>query len=470
VSGDRVVFASTEHVFGWPVAGGAPEELGRLPDLGPATNNILEGGGFVRIEAAQPGRVLVVRGGGNAIGPQAGGSDGPAHQLAVGPPEGPFTDPAGCGERSGGPAGMSGDLIAYAAAPAARPRCAGGARPAVGASAVLVRDLAAGNDVVRSVPVPFDGAVADLRFDGPFLGLELRPRDEDPDLDRSPPRRTLRVVDARTGAVVTEVGTRGELAWDIGPDGTLVQGALVESGRRACGGTVVAPRVHAPGDAAGRPLGGRVCAFPAPEVRAGPRLRASTALPDGRTRIADRSLADGSERELAVVAGPLVGGDDGHLVGRRRDLPGLRRADHRPRRRPGAPGGSGDLPRHRPRAPVREGRADDRGARRVCARLPGADRPAGLPAGGRRDLGLRGAAADPAGRAAADPVPARPRGGPGAAGVARDARGQRRRPGPRHRRHPDLPGPGTALKRRYGRGFRPPPGPSRAGGRPSRSS
>ena len=312
VAGPLVVAASPERIFGWSVKGGGARGLGRLPKLGPATNDILDGGGFVRVEAAQPGRVVVVRGEGRALAPSP--EVGAGHHVVVGPPEGPFRDPAGCGERSGGPAGLSEDLVAYVAAATSEPPCQG--RPVVTGPSVVVRDLAAEAAVVRLVPLPFDGAVAALSFDGPFLGLEVRSAPEDPDEEpQPPPPRTLVVVDVRTGVTVTRVPVRGAVPWDIGPDGSLVRGRF-----RRRGATTTCPvladrlRLHVLGDAAGRELAGVPCGFPAPELRGEGVLRLALPRRDGRVRILDRRVADGVDQELAVVAGPLVGGDAEHLV------------------------------------------------------------------------------------------------------------------------------------------------------------
>jgi hypothetical protein len=313
LAGDHVVAASGDHVFGWPVTGGSARRLGRLPDLGPSTNNILDGGGFVRVEAARPGRVVVVRGEGRALEP--GAEFGPGHHVVVGPPEGPFADPAGCGERSGGPAGLSGELIAYVAAPASEPPC-GRMTPAVRGPVVVVRDLAAGAALVRSIELAFDGAVAALRFDGPFVGLELRSTRPDPNEEpaRSAPR-TLVVVDIRTGAAVTRVPVRGEVPWDIGPDGALLRGRYRQRGASIkCGALADRLRLHAPGDSVGREQTAVPCAFPAPELRANGVIRLVLPRRDGRVQVVDRRVDDGADRLLAVVAGPFVGGDDRHLV------------------------------------------------------------------------------------------------------------------------------------------------------------
>lgn len=312
LAGDLVVATSSRYVYGWPVAGGGARRLGRLPDLGPATNDILDGGGFVRVEAARPGRVVVVRGEGRSIDP--GAEVGPGHRVAVGPPEGPFQDPAGCGERSGGPAGLSGELVAYVAAPASEPPCPG--PPALRGPAVVVRDLAAGAAVVRVVPLAFDGAVAALRFNGPFVGLELRANPEDPDveLDR-PSSRTLVVVDVRTGDAVTRVPVKGEVPWDIGPDGALLRGRYRQrGGTSTCAVLADRLRLHAPGDASGRALAAVPCAIPAPELRADGVMRLALPRSDKRIQIVDRRIDGGADRNLAVVAGPFVGGDDRYLI------------------------------------------------------------------------------------------------------------------------------------------------------------
>lgn len=313
LAGEQVVAASGDHVYGWPVAGGSARRLGRLPDLGPSTNDIPDGGGFVRVEAARPGRVVVVRGEGRALEP--GAEVGPGHHVVVGPPEGPFTDPAGCGERSGGPAGLSGELIAYVAAPASEPPC-GRTTPAARGPVVVVRDLAAGAALVRSIELAFDGAVAALRFDGPFVGLELRSTRPDPNDEPAPPApRTLVVVDIRTGAAVTRVPVRGEVPWDIGPDGTLVRGRYRQRGAGlGCGALADHLRLHPPGDSVGRKLTVVPCAFPAPELRANGVLRLVLPRRDGRIRVVDRRVDDGADRVLAVVAGPFAGGDDRHLI------------------------------------------------------------------------------------------------------------------------------------------------------------
>lgn len=314
VAGDLVVGAGTQDVFGWSVGGGPVRRLGRLPDLGPATNDIPDGGGFVRVEAAQPGRVVVVRGEGRSIGPEP--ETGPGHRVVVGPPQGPFEDPAGCGERSGGPAGLSGDLLAYVAAPAAVPACPGGTAGVVTGPSVVVRDLSGGGAVVRTIPLPFDGAANALRFDGAFLGLDLRRKSFDPD---SEPERAeahdLVAVEARSGTERTRVEVRGDVPWDLGPDGALLYGQYGDrKGDGTCLSTATRLRLHPPGDATGRPVPGTACAFAAPELRAGGIVRLSLPLRDGRIRIVDRPLDGTPDRELGIVAGPLVGGDDRHLV------------------------------------------------------------------------------------------------------------------------------------------------------------
>ncbi len=314
IAGDLVVAAGTERVFGWPVTGGAVRRLGRLPDLGDASNDILDGGGFVRVEAAQAGRVVVVRGEGRAIDQQPDVEAG--HHLVGGPPEGPFQDPAGCGERTGGPAGLRGDLLAYVAAPAGEPACVPPAAPAVRGPAIVVRDLAAGAAVVRVIPLAFDGSVAAMRFDGPFVGLELRTGPEDPnEVPDKPPSRALVVVDVRTGGEVTRVPVRGSVPWDIGPDGTLLRGRYRQRGATpTCPVRADRLRLHAVGEVAGRAVAGTPCGVPAPELRAGALMRLARPRPDGRIQIVDRRLDTATDDEIAVVSGPLLGGDDRHVV------------------------------------------------------------------------------------------------------------------------------------------------------------
>jgi hypothetical protein len=254
LAGDLVVVAGTEHVFGWSVSGGPARRLGKLPGLGEVTNDILDGGGFVRVEAAQPGRwswcaarAARCRRARAWPGPSRGGraARGAVRRSgrlwrALGRAGGAQRRPARLRRRAGHRAGLPVRTLA------------GGRR-----ARVVVRDLAAGNAVVRVLPLPFDGSVAALRFDGPFVGLELRAAPEDPDAEpERPPARALVVFDVRTGGEVTRVPTRGETPWDLGPDGALVLGRYRDpSDRSACLGAPIASRARA--GRCGRPAAGR---------------------------------------------------------------------------------------------------------------------------------------------------------------------------------------------------------------------
>jgi len=169
---------------------------------------------------------------------------------------------------------------------------------------------------VRVIPLAFDGSVAAMRFDGPFVGLELRTGPEDHDEVAEKPRsRVLVVVDVRTGGEVTRVPVRGSVPWDIGPDGTLLRGRYRERGATpTCPLRADRLRLHAVAEVAGRAVAGTPCGVPAPELRAGAVMRLARPRPDGRIQIVDRRLDTGIDDEIAVVSGPLLGGDDRHVV------------------------------------------------------------------------------------------------------------------------------------------------------------
>jgi hypothetical protein len=253
IAGQRVLYANPEALFAWPTAGGSYRRIALLPDLGEALNSLTEGGGFVRVEAIAGDRVLVARGEGSALSFTP--DSGPGHHLRVGPATGPFADPAGCRERSGRPAALAGDLLAYLTAPARKPACPPGVTPAVGGPAILVRDLASGGAVRARLPLPYDGAVDRLALQGELLAYSIAVRPFDPELEREP-ASSLHVVDLSTGSELLTLPPATGRVWALDDGGGVVAGRA-RFGRRprgACVGRLDDLRHYLPGNPAGAPL------------------------------------------------------------------------------------------------------------------------------------------------------------------------------------------------------------------------
>jgi hypothetical protein len=311
IAGQRVLHANPEALFAWPIAGGSYRRIALLPDLGEALNSLTEGGGFVRVEAIAGNRVLVARGEGSALSFTP--DSGPGHHLRVGPATGPFADPAGCRERSGRPAALSGDLLAYLAAPAPKPACPPGVTPAIGGPAILVRDLASGGAIRARLPLPYDGAVDRLALQGELLAYSIAVRPFDPELEREP-ASSLHVVDLSTGTELLTLPPVTGRVWTLDDGGGVVAGRA-RFGRRprgACVGRLDDLRHYMPGDPAGAPLPftpcGRALALD------GGLLRFTVARADGRADVLDHQLADGATRLLATVAGELADSSPDHLL------------------------------------------------------------------------------------------------------------------------------------------------------------
>ena len=250
IAGERVLYANPQALFAWPLSGGSYRRIALLPDLGEALNSFTEGGGFVRVEAFAGDRVVVARGEASALSFTP--DSGPGHHLRVGPATGPFADPAGCRERSGRPAALSGDLLAYVAAPARKPACPGGVAPAVGGPAILVRDLGSGGAVRARLPLPYDGAVDRLVLQGQLLAYSLAVRPFDSQLEREP-ATSLHVFDLSTGSELLTLPPATNRAWAL-DDGGGVVAARARSGRRprgACVGRLDDLRHYLPGSPAG---------------------------------------------------------------------------------------------------------------------------------------------------------------------------------------------------------------------------
>ena len=253
IAGQRVLYANPQALFAWPLSGGSFHRIALLPDLGEALNSFTEGGGFVRVEAVAGGRVVVARGEGSALSFTP--DRGPGHHLRVGPATGPFADPAGCRERSGLPASLSGDMLAYVAAPARKPACPPGVAPAVRGPAILVRELASGGAVRVRLPLPYDGAVDRLALQGKLLAYSLAVRPFDPELEREP-ATSLHVVDLSTGSELLALPPATNRVWAL-DDGGGVVAARARFGHRprgACVGRLGDLRHYLPGHPAGAPL------------------------------------------------------------------------------------------------------------------------------------------------------------------------------------------------------------------------
>jgi hypothetical protein len=301
LSGDRVVYATPGGVYAWPVTGGRPRRIGATPDLGSAENSLTDGGGFIRVEAAQPGRIVVARGGNSALSPDFGSG----HQLAVGPPEGPFADPAGCGESSGMPAVLDGTLLAYHAEPAPAGACP--SAPEVTAPAIVIRDLADGNGVRNVIALADDvRVVSQLELAGDYLAYSGAPR-------RTPQEQSLFVVDARTGEELFSLPASRRRLWALDDDGTVVTGRSRFVRGVPCPFEARHLRSRSLGLPAGRPLPGIACALGVFDVRGGV-LRYAAPRDDGRQDVVAQTLADGSRTVLATIAGLLVDADEAHLL------------------------------------------------------------------------------------------------------------------------------------------------------------
>jgi hypothetical protein len=311
IAGESVLYATPEALFAWPISGGTYRRIARLPDLGEALNSLTEGGGFVRVESTAGDRVLVARGEGSALGFTP--DSGPGHHLRVGPAAGPFDDPAGCGERSGRPAALSGGLIAYVAAPARKPECPAGVAPAVDGPAILVRDLASGGSVRARLQLPYDGAVDRLALRGELLAYSLAVRRFDPELEREP-ASSVHVVDLSTGTELLRLPATTNRLWAL-DDGGSVVAARAWIGRRpqsACNGRLRGLRHYTPGNPAGTRLPFTPCGRSLTLDEG--LLRFTVARADGRADLLEHRLADGATRLLATVAGELVDSSPNHLL------------------------------------------------------------------------------------------------------------------------------------------------------------
>jgi hypothetical protein len=311
IAGQRVLYANPQALFAWPLSGGSFHRIALLPDLGEALNSFTEGGGFVRVEAVAGGRVVVARGEGSALSFTP--DRGPGHHLRVGPATGPFADPAGCRERSGLPASLSGDVLAYVAAPARKPACPPGVAPAVRGPAILVRDLGSGGAVRVRLPLPYDGAVDRLALQGEMLAYSLAVRPFDPELEREP-ATSLHVVDLSTGSELLALPPATNRIWAL-DDGGGVVAARARFGHRprgACVGRLGDPRHYLPGDPAGAPLPFTPCGGSL--ALDGGLLRVTVARADGRADVLEHRLADGATRLLATVAGELADSSPDHLL------------------------------------------------------------------------------------------------------------------------------------------------------------
>lgn len=311
IAGESVLYATPEALFAWPISGGSYRRIARLPDLGEALNSLTEGGGFVRVEATAGDRVLVARGEGSAL--RFTPDSGPGHHLRVGAPTGPFDDPAGCGERSGRPAALSGGLIAYITAPARKPDCPAGVAPAVDGPAILVRDLASGGAVRARLPLPYDGAVDRLALQGELLAYSLAVKRFDPELEREP-ASSVHVVDLSTGTMLLRLPATTKRLWAL-DDGGGVVAARARIGRRprsACSGRLRGLRHYLPGNPAGTRLPFTPCGRSL-ALEEG-LLRFTVARADGRADLLEHRLADGATRLLATVAGELVDSSPDHLL------------------------------------------------------------------------------------------------------------------------------------------------------------
>lgn len=305
LAGDQVVYAVPGELYGWPIAGGRPRRLAELPDLGSATNDLLDGGGFVRVEAAQPDRLVIARGEGSVFS-QGFGS---GRQLVVGPPEGPFTDPAGCGEQTGMPAALDGDLLAYRANPDEEDRCAAAA---VRRASLVVRDLGADAAVVRVVELPARADdVTEVALAGPYLAYSYAERRDGNGNAIEP----LVVVDMRAGSEALRLPAAKEREWALDADGTVVSGHTGSRSQHGCLYRLIDVRRHAPGDRTGTSVDVTPCAFDVFDLRDGV-LRFTASRRDGRARFVEHDVATGASRVRAVVSGGLLDADDRHLLAR----------------------------------------------------------------------------------------------------------------------------------------------------------
>lgn len=297
LAGDQVVFATPRRVYGWPVTGGRGRSLAQVPArLGPADNELIFGTGYVRVAAAQPGRVALIRDGGPDFFP--GFEPRYGKQLLVGPPAGPFADPTGCGEATGGPVAFDGDRIAYRAAPA-RDSCE---VSAVDGQSLVIRDLADANRVEAVVPLPEDARlVTRVELAGSFVAFSGRSGRLGSKL-----KNALVVTDLRTGEEVLRLPPKTFRTWALDADGTLAEAVLPGvSCRRS------QLRLHAPGDVQGQIVAGRPCDGLL-DLDAG-RLRFAES--HGRTyETVELDTATQERRVLATTAGGLLDADAEHLV------------------------------------------------------------------------------------------------------------------------------------------------------------
>ena len=71
LAGEAFVYATPRRVYGWPAAGGLGGKLARVPKLlRPADSEFIFGSGFVRVAAAQPGLIALIRDRGPAFFPK----------------------------------------------------------------------------------------------------------------------------------------------------------------------------------------------------------------------------------------------------------------------------------------------------------------------------------------------------------------------------------------------------------------
>ena len=301
LAGDRVLLAYPGALYGWPVTGGPPRRLADLPDLGPAMNDPDDGGGFIRVEAAEPDRVVIARGAGSTLWPEFGSG----HQVVVGPPRGPFADPAGCGEATGVPAALDGDVLAYTARPVDDADCAD---PALTERGIVVRDLAAGAAVTRVVALAdSERVVSAMALSGRFLAYSAA-RDRHAVEDRE----QLAVVDLATGNEALRLPGGPTRVWTLGEDGTVVAGRWAPGFPGLCS-RVRDLRLHRPGDAAGTPIPAQPCSLGAMSLD-GNVLRYARARQGGGQEVVDHRLGSNAVRVRAVIGGPLVDADGAHLV------------------------------------------------------------------------------------------------------------------------------------------------------------
>lgn len=285
LAGDLVVERGRQRLLGWPVTGGLPRGLGRLPDLGPPCNcdDLGTDDGGLRVDAAEPGHVAIVRHTSQRGPTEIDTHHGP--QLAVGPPQGPFAKVRGCGEVAGTPAALDGGRVAYLARPSG----------CLDEEAIVVRDAAGALERVVTVP-PDDRSMRRLELHGDFLAYAV-------DYVFSP--APVVVVDLRTGARVTELPPR-EWYWTLGDDGTIYARTEPERSRGICPPGVL--RRYPPGDVTGTPIA-PACPFGLLDVVDGD-VRFTQRAPDGRF-----VFRTGAGRTLATTADLVYDGDAAHLIG-----------------------------------------------------------------------------------------------------------------------------------------------------------